>query len=224
MAREIVINLASNGDYWHADWQDAFGKRRRKSLGPKGEISQRQARKLCQRMANALNLHPQLQTKEMPTLEQYVRDYLDSRVDVKPTTRYLFDLTGRYLVRFFGDKTRIDAISRQGARAWRTALARGEVSGGKPMAEVSVCHRSADAKTIFKRAVDDDLLPINPFDRLKVRAPKPDKDWHYVSLDDLEKLLAACQTAGWRALIALCRLAGLRRGEAMTLSWPAINF
>jgi hypothetical protein len=88
MAREIVINLASNGDYWHADWQDVFGKRRRKSLGPKAQISQRQARKLCQRMANALNLHPQLQTEEMPTLEKYVRDYLDSRVDVKPATRY----------------------------------------------------------------------------------------------------------------------------------------
>jgi integrase len=224
MTREIVVNLSSNGRYWHADWQDAFGKRRRKSLGPKDQISARQARKLCQRLSNTLNLHPRLQTEDMPTLANYLREYLESRSDVKPTTRYLFDLTGRYLVQFFGEKTRIDAISRQAARAWRTALAQGLLSCGKPMAEVSVCHRAADAKTIFKRMVDDDILPFNPFDRLKVRSPKPDKDWHYVSLEDMEKLLAACRTPGWKALIALCRLAGLRRGEAVSLPWSCIDF
>jgi integrase len=224
MAREIVVGLSSNGRYWHADWQDAFGKRRRKSLGPKDQISARQARKLCQRLANTLNLHPQSQSEEMPTLANYLREYIESRGDIKPATRYLFDLTGRYLVQFFGERTRLDAITRQAARAWRTALAQGSLSDGRTMAEVSVCHRAADAKTIFKRAVDDDILPFNPFDRLKVRSPRPDKDWHYVSLEELEKLLAACRTAGWKALIALCRLAGLRRGEAVSLPWSCVDF
>ena len=88
------------------------------------------------------------------------------------------------------------------------------------MAEVSVCHRSADAKAIFNRAVDDDVLVINPFDRLRVRGPRPDKCWHYVSVEELEKLLGACPSTGWKALIALCRLAGLRRGEALELPCP----
>src|SRR5262245_39027585 len=92
------------------------------------------------------------------------------------------------------------------------------------MAEVSVCHRCGDAKTMFKRAIEHDLLLFNPFDRLKVRAPKPDKNWHYVSRADLDKLLAACKSTGWKALIALCRLAGLRRGEALSLRWSGVDW
>jgi integrase len=133
-------------------------------------------------------------------------------------------LTGRYLKQFFGEDLRIDQITRQSARDWRTAMACGDFSEGHVMAEVSVCHRSADAKAIFKRAVDDDLLVVNPFDRLKVRAPKPDKDWHYVSRADLDKLMTACNSPGWKALLALCRLAGLRRGEALELPWSGVDW
>ena len=81
-----------------------------------------------------------------------------------------------------------------------------------------------DAKAIFKRAVDDDLILFNPFDRLKVGAPKPDKDWHYVSLAELDKLLDASKTVGWKTLIALCRLAGLRRGETLALPWTGVDW
>jgi integrase len=149
---------------------------------------------------------------------------LESRSDLKESTRYLLNLTGRYLKKYFGEHVRIDQISRQGARDWRTAMARGDFSEGRAMAEVSLCHRSADAKAIFKRAVDDDLLLFNPFDRLRVRGPKPDKAWHYVSLRELDKLLKACPSLGWKTLIALCRLGGLRRGEALTLPWSAIDW
>src|SRR5205823_6070153 len=57
----------------------------------------------------------------------------------------------------------------------------------------------------------------------KVPLPKIDKNWHYVSMAELEKLIAACNTNGWKCLIALCRLAGLRRGEAMSLPWAGVD-
>jgi integrase len=142
---------------------------------------------------------------------------------LRKSTRSLLALTGRYLKQFFGEQTPIDQVTRQGARDWRIALARGDFSKGRVMAEVSVCHRCADARAYFKQAVDDDLLLFNPFDRVKVRSPKPDKDWHYVSIDQLDQLLSACRTNGWKMLIALCRLAGLRRGEALSLKWPGVD-
>ena len=77
---------------------------------------------------------------------------------------------------------------------------------------------------MFNQAVRDDLIPFNPFDRLKGRAPEPDKDWKYVSLDELVKLLEACPNWGWRLVIALCRVAGLRRGEAVALTWDAVEW
>lgn len=225
MAREIVVNLASNQSYWQAWWFDAYGQRKRRSLGPKSEVSARQARKLCQQLANEFNRKPgTASNNRMPRLGEYIDGYVASRTELKPATRYLFELTGRYLNRFFGETTPIDKITRQGARDWRTAMARGDFSDGKPMADVSVCHRCGDAKTMFKRAVEDDVLMFNAFDRLKVRAQKPDKDWHYVSIEDLDKLLAACKTIGWKCLISICRLGGLRRGEALALPWSGVDW
>src|SRR5690349_1458407 len=58
----------------------------------------------------------------------------------------------------------------------------------------------------------------NPFSHLVVSLSRVTKDWHYVSMEELEKLLCACPTVGWKALIGLYRLAGLRRGEAMALA------
>jgi integrase len=225
MRRQIVVNLSSNVGYWQADWKDGSGKRRKKSMGVKSEVSRRQAKKLCQQFENELNKHPQLaDNSKAPTLASFLKGYLESRTDLKPATRYLFDLTARYLKSYFGEATPIDRITRPQVREWRTAMARGDFSGGRAMAEVSVCHRCADAKTMFKRAVTDELLAFNPFDGLKVRPPKPDKDWHYVTIEQLDKLLAASPTVGWKMLIALCRLAGLRRGEALELTWPAVDW
>ena len=51
-----------------------------------------------------------------------------------------------------------------------------------------------------------------------------EKNWHYVSLGELDKLLDTCKTVGWKTLIALCRLAGLRRGEALALPWSAVDW
>ncbi len=43
-------------------------------------------------------------------------------------------------------------------------------------------------------------------------------------LKELDKLLDACPNVGWKMLLALCRLAGLRRGEALRLLWSDINW
>jgi len=43
-------------------------------------------------------------------------------------------------------------------------------------------------------------------------------------LEELDKLLDACHNVGWKMLIALCRIAGLRRGEALRLLWSDINW
>ena len=45
-----------------------------------------------------------------------------------------------------------------------------------------------------------------------------------MSRDELRKLLEACPSMSWRLLLALCRLAALRRGEAINLPWSAIDW
>lgn len=77
---------------------------------------------------------------------------------------------------------------------------------------------------MFNYAFNEDLIMFNPFDRLKGAAREPDKNWKHVSLEELDKLLDACPSWEWKSLIALCRLAGLRRGEALNLNWSDIDW
>jgi integrase len=110
---------------------------------------------------------------------------------------------------------------------WRAAMASGKIvlnRKGQKIKEASVCIHVRNAKTAFNHAVGEDLIMFNPFDRLKGNASEPDKDWKYVTLDELDKLLDACPSWGWKMLIALCRLAGLRRGETLELSWSDIDW
>jgi len=80
------------------------------------------------------------------------------------------------------------------------------------------------ARTTFNRAVDDDLIMYNPFDRLSGGLPAVEKDWHYVGLDEFSKLVAASPNQGWKTLLGLCRLAGLRQGEALSLRWRDVDW
>jgi integrase len=231
MPLRSTVTLSSNGKYWQAQYYDLMGRRRAKSLGPKSKLSRRQAKVKCDRLAAEMQLNPaKASGSQAPKLGDFLERYLASRTDLKPGSLYLQDLTGRYLKQFFGTEIRINRITRAMASDWRTALAKGDLKQARKnhqydsMNETTVCGRVVDAITIFNAAVADDLITVNPFDRLNHQAPKPDKQWHYVSVEELDKLLNACPTAGWKALIALCRLAGLRRGEALALEWTGVDW
>jgi len=113
------------------------------------------------------------------------------------------------------------------AADWRAAMAKGKLvlnQNKKKIKEASVCIHIRNAKTIFNHAVREDLVLYNPFDRLKGTAREPDKDWKYVTIEEMDKLLDVCPNWDWKLLIALCRLAGLRRGEALELAWSNIDW
>jgi integrase len=232
----IVVKLASNGGYWSAWWFDGDGKRQRQGIGAKSDMSERQARKRCQQLANELSDTAGKRRGEAPRLVDFVKRCVDARSGLSKGSRYLYDLTGRFLRAYFGDATRIDRITRAGARDWRTALANGEiqpvpVADGKgrewqgARGETTACNNTKYARAMFADAVADDLIPYNPFDRLKVSAPDPEKaDWHYIPLSEFESLIEQCASHGWKSMIALCRLAGLRRGEAVRLGWAAVDW
>ena len=183
---------------------------------------------MCDRFAAKLCLNPaRTGGRGAPTLDKFLQRHLDNRTDLKPSTQGLYELTKKYLLAFFGGDLRIDRITRAMAADWRAAMASGKLvlnTKGRKIAEPSVCILVRNAKTIFNHAVREDLIMFNSFDRLKGSSREPDKDWKYVSLDELDKLLNACPSWGWKLLIALCRLAGLRRGEASNLAWLDIDW
>jgi integrase len=228
MGINSTVTLSSNGRYWQALYYDSIGKRRAKSLGPKKKLSRRQAKVACDRLAAELCLNPgRADSRHSPTLERFLDRYIDNRTDLKPATKDLYRQTKDYLLMFFDADLRIDRISRAMASDWRAAIANGRVvlnKKGKKIVEASLCIHVRNAKTMFNHAVSEDLILFNPFDRLRSNAREPDKSWKYVSIEELDKLLDACPSSGWRLQIALCRLAGLRRGEALNLTWADIDW
>jgi hypothetical protein len=214
MATITTVTLSSNGKYWQAFYYDNSGRRRAKGLGPKSRLSKRQAKVMCDRLAAQLQTNPAAAgSGPAPKLFDMLARYLESRTEIRTSTRRLYQQTINYLMAFFDD-IRIDRITRPMAGDFRTWLAK-QKTGKNLITEQTVRKHIRNCKTIFKAVTDEDLLLFNPFSRQKSAPMEPDKDWYYLSLEDLEDIVANCPNYGWRVFLALCRLAGLRQGEAL---------
>ncbi len=231
MARDNTVTLSSNGPYWQARYYDNRGHRRAKNLGPKSKLSKRKAKVLCNRLAAELYVNPgRADVGQASTLDEFLSRHMQIRTDLAEGTRRLHDMTRRYLLEFFGPKIRIDRISRATAAEWRDELALGRLTGAqtrkyrKLKSEATVCGHIRIARSMFSRAVRDDQIMFNPFGRLKGTAPEPRKDWRYVTLQEFERLLSVCPNISWQCFLGLQRLAGLRRGEALAVRWPDIDW
>ncbi|HPZ83322.1 MAG TPA: phage integrase SAM-like domain-containing protein [Thermogutta sp.] len=146
-------------------------------------------------------------------IERYEREYvaglaLRSQSRIKNTTKLLSG--------YFGPKARLSAITQEDAERWRTWLAEGRT-------EATVRLHVRNAKGLFNWAMTHRLADNNPFQTL-VGASMARNDERYVSLEDFERLLDACPNHGWRVLLGLARLAGLRSpSETDSITWADIN-
>jgi integrase len=67
-----------------------------------------------------------------------------------------------------------------------------------------------------------DHLRLNPFAHIRLKVQPKKGKWRYVSYQETVRASDACtdiktSRVGWQVLIALCRLGGLRKGEAFAL-------
>jgi integrase len=215
--------------YWFLRWSGSDGRRRKKCLGRVDEISKRQAEKLRQAKQNELEAQPgRRDMTRSPELGPFLERYYASRKgELRPGTMELHQQTGCYLLGFFGERRRLDSITRADARAFKTALTNGDLARvnkrprRKPPEPPSVDRHIREARTIFGLAVTDDLLASNPFDKL-AGFKHIDREWHYVDGDQFAKLMSACKPA-WKLMLGLARWAGLRAEEALELPWRMVD-
>jgi len=147
--------------------------------------------------------------------------------ELAPRTLVLHNQTAKYLLAFFGENCQIDQISRINARMFKTALANGDLKyvskRPRDLKPATVDLHIRNARTMINRAVEDEVVLFNPFRKL-AKAVKVEKSWYYVTPQDYKNLMEAAPNLNWRLLISLCRLAGLRIGEALNLEWEDIDW
>lgn len=215
--------------YWVIRWYDAAGKRRGQHLGRADELSKRRAENLRREKESGLRPNPgRRNISRAPTVASFLEFYPAARAtELAPGSLELHRQTGRYMQAFFGSNRRLDEIMRHDARAFKTALSAGNLMHANKRqvnpGPVTVDLHIRNARTIFNRAVADDLIEYCPFDRLG-SPPSVARDWHYVNAEEFEKLTEAARTMPWRLLLGLGRWAALRRGEALNLRWRNIDW
>lgn len=220
--RNKGVRPQRNGKYWQAVWRDSRNRRHVKSLGP---ITRQQALAACQEIATKFHIQPgRRDAGPAPTLKAWVERVKANRAaELNPRTITLDQESIGYLLAFFDPDIRIDAITRTLARDWRKWLTE-QKRRGHTLSDATVCRHVRTAKTYFGVARRDDVIGANPFDGLRGTPAATEKDWRQLTEAEVMRLIDHAPSAPWKALLALCSLAGLRRGEALRLEWSDIQW
>ena len=81
-----------------------------------------------------------------------------------------------------------------------------------------------DVSRVFSWAVETELLDASPFKGVKRGSFKNKRRETFVSRADYAKLLDACPNQETRTLIALYRIGGLRKEEALRVEWRDVDW
>lgn len=152
------------------------------------------------------------------TLERFLREWLDQivvhRVRANTLSAYRFQAE-RYLIPDLGRK-RLHALSARDLRLYFDSLRRREV-GTRTIGYVHATLRAA-----LEDAVREELLERNV--AKLVRVPRPEKvEREPLSIDEVRTLLTHQRDHRLRALFVVFALLGLRRSEALGLTWSDVD-
>lgn len=214
MGNFVGVRAWKNGPYWTLAWYDGNGEIVRESAG---RVSAEDAERLRHEREVSLGLDPtarqRLTQMDLATFRTHYPSLREGEIHAR--TLGLHDVTLGYLVDHFGAGRKMSTVEPIHAQQWVGWLRR----LCPPLSETTVANHVRTARQLWRKAKAWQVVRTNPFEGVSVPAPKVEKSWHYVSLTDAEKLMTACTHESWRLLFGLCRLAGLRSGEATAVEW-----
>lgn len=170
----------------------------------------------------AVGLVSPRETKSEPeavTLGSFLKQYITSRSDIKPSTRCNLEQVKRNLLEFFKADRPLNTITPGDADEFRLFLL-------KRLAENTARRNCGRAKQFFRAAVRKKLIHENPFADMKGCGVRENRSrMYFVTKEEAQRVLDACPDAQWRLLFALSRFGGLRcPSEHLALKWADIDW
>jgi integrase len=152
------------------------------------------------------------------TLGQHLDQLFASLGRQKPHTARNYARARRLLEEFFGKDRTLVSITEGDADAYKRWL----LSRYAP-ASASVDLRRA--RQYLKAAVRRRLIAVNPFAEVPCGPQVNDDRIYYVSVEDIERVIAACPDSDWRLIFALPRYGGIRfPSEAEDFKWEHVDW
>ncbi len=157
--------------------------------------------------------------RDCPTVADFIDGYIAQRNDLKSTTVTVLQQSRIWLVRFMGEKVRLDKVTTADADAYRAHMV------ASKLAKATIAKRCRYARHFFAIARRRKLVGENPFEHIK-GAVKGNPDRRvFVPADVIRKVLGVVSNPQWRLLIGLARWGGIRvPSEAAALTWGDVNF
>lgn len=158
---------------------------------------------------------------EQRKLSAYTQAYIDE-LTAAERTKNNYSQTRNWLVKHLGSPD-VGSITRQDMKRWQQFLK----SEGLALSNRN--KHVQRAKTMFRAAVDDRILPESPADAIKqekaeaAQARGREGDG-LVSAETTLRVLSGLPDTNWRLIFGLMRFQGMRRCEAWALEWTHVRW
>jgi integrase len=196
---------------WQARWRDPVGHERVRTFRLKADAERWLTHVEDSKYAGTY-LDPAL---GRVSFGRYLHDSLAAAMDLRPTTRALYETEARlYVLPALGSMP-VSAIRPQDVRA----LLAGLLEQGKGLQTVQVVRRLVSR--VLAQAVDDGLIAANPATRISLPSPER-KPIRILSVEEVERLADSIDDR-YRAAVMLGAYAGLRFGEVVALDRSALR-
>lgn len=210
-------------EYWTLRWYDTDGSRRSQNIGKVGELSPQQRRK--RRVDKECEV--ERYRGRCPSMAGYLDYYFKNLCHEHAPSTIEINQRGAELLRaFFGEGKQLDKFTSQDVSRFKTAIIAGKLAYvRKRKAEINQASANVYlrfARALFGKAVKEGLIRENPFSGCLFKV-EDTKEWTYIDQGAFTKMQDHASLK-IKALIGLCRLAGLRCSEALNLRVSDVNF
>lgn len=145
------------------------------------------------------------------SLAEFADQFIVGRADKAEGTLIHYRQAKRLLVEFFGADRPLSAVTAHDADQFRSWLkGTKKTATGKSMALNTVRGHLKNSKLMFGSAVKARRISENPFNGISSQLVKRPGRIAFVEEETIQRVLNACPTARWRAIVVLRRYSGLR--------------